>query len=68
MACTFCQNERCVILLSTHCSEKCSFRKTKEEFFDGMSKSNEILIKKGLVPIIVKKDGKTIITTRRIDE
>lgn len=67
MECTFYQNNQCKVLLGRPHCETCGFRKTTEEYINGIAKSDEILEKKGLVPVILKQANRAIMTTRRID-
>lgn len=58
---------RCSVLSDTKCSEKCKFRKTDEEFYEGIKHSEEILKSKGLVACTVRSpEGGEIMTTRKV--
>lgn len=56
----------CTILTEKEC-DGCKFYKTKKEFNEGLERANEILAKKGLVPVnTVDKTGKNIISVQKI--
>lgn len=48
----------CTILANTKCSEKCKFRKTKAEFYEGIKHAEEILERKNLAPHIIHNSDK----------
>ena len=57
----------CSILANTKCSEKCKFRKTDVEFYEGIKHAEEILERKGLAPGVVHTPDKgDIMTTMKI--
>ena len=57
----------CAILANTNCSEKCRFRKTDTEFYEGIKHAEEILVSKGLAPCVVHTTDKgDIMTTMKI--
>ena len=57
----------CTILSNTKCSEKCKFRKTNAEFYEGIKHAEEILEKKGLVSgVVYTTDKGDIMTTMKI--
>lgn len=57
----------CTILANTKCSEKCKFRKTDVEFYEGIKHADEILVLKGLAPCVVHTPDKSdIMTTMKI--
>ena len=57
----------CIILANTKCSEKCKFRKTDAEFYEGIKHAEEILERKGLAPGVVHTPDKgDIMTTMKI--
>ena len=57
----------CTILANTKCSEKCKFRKTDTEFYEGIKHAEEILERKGLAPCVVHTiDKGDIMTTIKI--
>lgn len=43
---------KCSILSDTKCSEKCKFRKTKAQFYEGIKHAEEILERKNLAPYV----------------
>lgn len=53
----------CSILANTICSEKCKFRKTDAEFYEGIKHAEEILERKNLVPCVVHTSDKGDIMT-----
>lgn len=58
---------KCSILANTKCSEKCKFRKTDVEFYEGIKHAEEILERKGLAPCVVHiPDKGDIMTTMKI--
>lgn len=58
---------RCTILSNVECSEKCKFRKTDVEFYEGIKHAEEILKAKGLAACTARNpDGGEIMTTRKI--
>ena len=58
--------ECCRLLDVTHCPEKCKFRKTEQEFQDGLRNAKDILRAKGLVAYSTINDqGVRIVSTRR---
>ena len=58
---------KCSILSNTKCSEKCKFRKTNSEFYEGIKHADEILVSKGLAPCVVHTPYKgDIMTTMKI--
>ena len=57
----------CTILANTKCCEKCKFRKTDTEFYEGIKHAEEILERKGLAPGVVHTPDKgDIMTTMKI--
>ena len=42
----------CTILANTKCSEKCKFRKTNAEFYEGIKHAEEILERNVLHPVL----------------
>ena len=57
----------CTILANTKCSEKCKFKKTDVEFYEGIKHAEEILERKGLAPVVVHTPDKgDIMTTMKI--
>ena len=57
----------CTILANTKCSEKCKFRKTDTEFYEGIKHAEEILERKDLAPCVVHTQDKgDIMTTMKI--
>ena len=57
----------CTILANTKCSEKCKFRKTDIEFYEGIKHAEEILERKGLAPgVVYTPDKGDIMTTMKI--
>ena len=48
----------CTILANTKCSEKCKFRKTDTEFYEGIKHAEEILERKCLAPCVVHTTDK----------
>ena len=57
----------CSILANTKCTEKCKFRKTDTEFYEGIKHAEEILERKGLAPGVVHiPDKGDIMTTMKI--
>ena len=58
---------KCSILSDTKCSEKCKFRKTKAEFYEGIRHAEEILVSKGLAPHVIHTSDKgAVMTTIKI--
>lgn len=58
--------EYCLLLDVTHCPENCKFRKTEQEFQEGLRHAKDILDAKGLVVYSTTNDqGVRIISTRR---
>ena len=56
----------CRILINTKCTENCKFRKTNDEFYEGIRHAEDILRRKGLVACKVSNlDGEEIMTTRK---
>ena len=53
----------CTILANTKCSEKCKFRKTDAEFYEGIKHAEEILERKSLAPCVVHTPDKGDIMT-----
>ena len=67
--CRFMDNtgvECCRFLDVTHCPENCNFRKTEQEFQEGLRHAKDILDAKGLVAYSTINDqGVRIVSTRR---
>ena len=58
--------ECCRLLDATHCPENCKFRKTEQEFQEGLRNAKDILRAKGLVVYSTINDqGVRIVSTRR---
>lgn len=59
--------ECCRLLDVTHCPENCKFRKTEQEFQDGLQHAKDSLRAKGLVAYSTINDqGVRIISTRGV--
>lgn len=57
----------CTILVNAKCSEKCKFRKTDVEFYEGIKHADEILERKSLASCVVHTfDKGDIMTTMKI--
>lgn len=60
--------ECCRLLDVPYCPEKCKFRKTEQEFQDGLRNAKDILRAKGLVAYSTINDqGVRIISTRSVE-
>lgn len=60
--------ECCSLLDVMYCPEKCKFRKTEQEFQDGLRNAKDILRAKGLVAYSTINDqGVRIISTRSVE-
>lgn len=60
----FCKDE-CRILRVTPCPNKCSFRKTRDEYIHAQAIADKKLKEKGRVACTKSVNGKTIMTTMR---
>ena len=58
---------RCKALCIDECPANCKFRKTKNEFFEGVENARNRLTEKGLKPVTVFKGSRQIMTTERTD-
>lgn len=60
--------EWCRLLDVTHCPENCKFRKSEDEFLEGLRHAKDILDAKGLVAYSTINDqGVRIVSTRRAE-
>lgn len=58
--------EWCRLLNVSECPENCKFRKTEQEFQDGLRNAKNILVARGLVAYSTINDqGVRIVSTRR---
>lgn len=66
-ACYFMLGDGCKILRVTNCPPNCKFRKTAEEYDDGIRKADERLQQLGLTRVVQQvSDSENIVTTKRV--
>lgn len=64
--CIFFKFGYCKILKDTKCSEECNFRKTEEQYLEGIAEAEKILKDRGVKRVIAQSDNGPIVTVKKI--